>query len=281
MSFLRNEMFNARNYFDQPIQKPNGTLEKHAALPPAGLWLHTWEDPSVHSQQIQYRRKDRDLLLLFGRTAPREDPSDLQPGRANRQPSAQGDFSDVCPAYVPASQWQVSTSPVRPTPIARFTLPMKRSPLIFPGFGLCARINVSYHASALLATRALSQLPNSTIGCNTTNPTAHRRAVMTPRSRLPTYWREELFRIDHNLTPRQQLILPLHSRRMEHHHADAAVGRRSEQLSHRGEQARRSRASTMVLNLTQHAASRDSQPHRHLGLFGRAHYADSASRARE
>src|SRR5208337_5125439 len=71
-----------------------------------------------------------------------------------------------------------------------------------PGF-FYAHANPSYTASAILQSNIIPPA-NSTTGCNSTNPTAFKHCYVASVS-PPTYWREELFRIDHNLTPKQQL----------------------------------------------------------------------------
>jgi len=58
-------------------------------------------------------------------------------------------------------------------------------------------------STAILNTGIIPE-PNSSFGCNTTNPTGLPKCYVASVS-PSTYWREELFRIDHLVTPSQQL----------------------------------------------------------------------------
>ena len=190
--FLRNEMFNARNYFDQPIQKPNGTLEKRTPLYRRQDFGFTLGGP-IFIPHGYNPKKDRTFFFFSEEMRLEKTPVDFNqavPTAAERQ----GDFSDVCPAYVPGASGTFKPAAYPDCPHAP-----DEGTGILPG----RTVTINYTSQAILNSGIIPE-PNSTFGCNTTNPTALPRcynAAVSP----PTYWREELFRIDHNLTSKQQL----------------------------------------------------------------------------
>jgi len=110
-----------------------------------------------------------------------------------------GNFSDVCPPLVPGGSYppafNPSTTSYTDCPIGSATNS--------GGNYVGSTLNVDPISAALLNTGIIPE-PNSSTGCNTTNPSplAHcYTATVSP----PTYWREELFRIDHNLTSKERL----------------------------------------------------------------------------
>jgi hypothetical protein len=185
--FVRNEMFNARNYFDAPGRTPLYRRQDYGGTIGGPLYI-----PNRYNT-----KKDKTFFFFSEELRLEKTPvayNQAVPTVAERS----GDFSDVCGgeevvdkgAYYPGSAYPdcpvAATNGVNPN----------------PGFSN-ARVNVSYTAAAMLATNTIP-LPNSTIGCNSTNPTLLAHCYVASVS-PPTYWREELFRIDHNLTPNQQL----------------------------------------------------------------------------
>ena len=184
--FVRNEMFNARNYFDAPGRTPLYRRQDYGGTIGGPLYI-----PNRYNT-----KKDKTFFFFSEELRLEKTPvayNQAVPTVAERS----GNFSDVCPpsaingsAYFPGSAYP-------DCPVAA-----SNGVSAYPGF-IGARVNVSYTAAAMLASNTIP-LPNSNIGCNTTNPTLLPRCYVASVS-PPTYWREELFRIDHNLTPSEQL----------------------------------------------------------------------------
>jgi Carboxypeptidase regulatory-like domain/TonB-dependent Receptor Plug Domain len=193
--FLRNEMFNARNYFDQPNPAPLGFEGKPTYRTPLYRRLDfgaTFGGPLFIPHL--YNTSKTKTFFFFSEEIRREktpvDYNQAVPTMAERS----GNFSDVCPTLVPGA-------------------PMTFNPAAFPdcpqgkieGTGPLAgrTVGVNYTSSAILNS-GLIPAPNSVGGCNTTNPSPLARCY-TGSVSPPTHWREELFRIDHNLTANQRL----------------------------------------------------------------------------
>ena len=203
--FVRNEFFNARNYFDQPGRAPLYRRQDYGGTIGGPLYIpdryNTKKDKTFFffSEELRLEKTP----VAYNQAVPTGDTSDVPPGEGERN----GDFSDVCPpaaanggTYYPADyKNQDGTQKYPDCPVVAPNLEVSTK---FPGFAY-AHANPSYTATAMLATNTIP-LANSTIGCNTTNPTAFKRCYVASVSPA-TYWREELFRIDHNLTQKQQL----------------------------------------------------------------------------
>jgi hypothetical protein len=193
--FIRNEAFNARNYFDLPGRTPLYRRQDYGGTLGGPIYI-----PNRFNT-----KKDSTFFFFSEELRLEKTPVDYNqavPTLAERG----GDFSDVCPADAtnpPAGGYSGGYGNYYPgsaypdCPVAAPDGSGKN-----PGFNH-AHVNVNYDAQAMLASNVIP-FPNSTFGCNTTNSTALPRcydAAVSP----PTYWREELFRIDHNLTPSEQL----------------------------------------------------------------------------
>lgn len=182
--FLRNEVFNARNYFDAPGRTPlyrrqdiGGTIGGPLFIP------HMYE--SGKSKTFFFFSEE--LRLEKTPTAYNQ----AVPTMAERT----GDFRDVCPIPVPGN---VDTLNLTANPDCPHG-PINTSGQLVPS----RTVSVGYTSGAILNTGIIPQ-PNAVTGCNTTNPTGLPRCYLASVS-PSTYWREELFRIDHKLTPSQQL----------------------------------------------------------------------------
>jgi hypothetical protein len=110
----------------------------------------------------------------------------------------------VCPAVANGTQVQFSRAQYPDCPDSQLgnTSTAQSQPLTF----LNNQINyphngffINQNASALLDTGTIP-LPNATSGCNSTGTNCYNGEVS-----LPTYWREELFRIDHALSSKWQV----------------------------------------------------------------------------
>jgi hypothetical protein len=105
-----------------------------------------------------------------------------------------GDFNDVCPAYGSVSSVD---------PVAYPDCPTQGNGVAFPHNQLNYAVGnptygVNRNAVALLNTGVIP-FPNATSGCSSSIGSCYNADVS-----LPTYWREELFRIDHAINSKLQ-----------------------------------------------------------------------------
>jgi hypothetical protein len=197
----RNEIFNSRNYFDQTLRAPlyrkndfGGTIGGPVFIPKL------------------YPQKNRTFFFFSEEFRLEKDPTDNNfnqavPSLAERpslRTNADGtqylgaDFSDVCPVLPPGVAI-ASFNPVQfpdcPHITAGTTLPYN-----ILGY-YDSSLPLSHNAAidpvgAALANSGMIPLPNSSGGCNSTVGSCYDFAFAQP-----TYWREELFRIDHDIKP--------------------------------------------------------------------------------
>jgi len=205
--FLRNEFFNARNYFDQTLSSPTFRKDDFGFTLGGPLLI-----PKI------YPRKDRTFFFFSEEFRLEKDPTDnnfnqavpsLAERPSNRQ-AADGtkyvgaDFSDVCPVIPPGLD-RTTFNPAQfpdcphllvndyttfPFNIVGYTdtaHPISQNPQIDP-------------VGIALVNSGMIPLPNSTAGCNSTIGSCYDFAYAQP-----TYWREELFRIDHDFKPNGKL----------------------------------------------------------------------------
>jgi hypothetical protein len=177
--FIRNEFFNARNYFDQTSQAPLYRRNDFGATLGGPLFIPN-----------HYNTDKNKTFFFFSEEARLErTPQDFNqavPSVAERN----GYFGDVCP-FATSGQEVFFTR-------AAFPDCPDISPegdsvhfLTFPG----NTVPIDSNASILLGTGNIPA-PTSSSGCNSSIRSCY-DATVSP----PTYWREELFRIDHNFTP--------------------------------------------------------------------------------
>jgi hypothetical protein len=196
--FIRNEMFNARNYFDPIFQKPNGLPDKRTPLYRRQDYGGTFGGP-LYIPGVYNTKKDKTFFFWSEELRLEKTPVDYNqavPTAAERN----GDFSDVCPLAIPGGSTNnnLDITQYPDCPRAPAAGGSSGTPYVPQ-----RQVNVGYISQAILNT-GIIPAPNSTFGCDTTNPTTEPRcynAAVSP----PTYWREELFRIDHVLTPNEQL----------------------------------------------------------------------------
>ncbi len=216
--FIRNEVFNSRNYFDAPGRAPlyrrqdfGGTIGGPLTIPHLyntkrnKTFFFFSEEVRLEKTPTDYNQavpslKERGLVMT-----PQGIEENLSSPNANGLVSQVFDFSDVCP--------------LRGTPEAigfnRQTFPdcpsVSGSPnLLQPLYNLLgqqqlagpANVGVDKNALAILEAN-LIPLPNSATGCNytvpnpdPTDPNHCYNAAISPS----TYWREELFHIDQAVT---------------------------------------------------------------------------------
>jgi len=194
--FLRNEMFNARNYFDQPGRTPlyrrqdyGGTLGGPLFIP---RMYNTQKDKTFFffSEELRMEKTPVDYNQAVPTSAERGESTENL-GQGNF--TGVGDFSDVCPVTEPG---QATTS----LDTSKYPDCPRYSP---KGASHWGSISTGYVAKGLLNTNIIPEA-NSTFGCDTTNTTSFNRCYVGSVS-PPTYWREELFRIDHVLSPNEQV----------------------------------------------------------------------------
>jgi hypothetical protein len=178
--FFRNEIFNAKGYFDvgnrAPLYRRNdfgGTIGGPVVLPHfydgrGKTHFFFSEEVRLETDPYAYRQ--------------------AVPSFAERN----GDFSDVCPANGGAlTRTQYPDCPQSGNTGTALTP--------FPGNSLRGSGTLNRNALAILGT-GIIPFPNATSGCNSTTGSCYNTDVS-----LPTYWREELFRIDHALSQKVQL----------------------------------------------------------------------------
>ncbi|MGA2923591.1 MAG: carboxypeptidase regulatory-like domain-containing protein [Candidatus Sulfotelmatobacter sp.] len=229
--FVRNEFFNARNYFDQTAKPPlyrrqdfGGYIGGPLTIP--GVY-NTKRDKTFffYSEEFRYEKtpidynqavpglKERGLVM----TANGIQPNISSPNQNTGIVGQVFDFSDVCPPAGGSGSFNrtqypdcPSTWPVGSTqaePIVSYLEALPSGP---PAPSNAGNIGVDKN-SLLILNANLIPLPNSATGCNYNLPVTTILAPSDPyrcyvTSVSPsTYWREELFRIDHNLTQKLKL----------------------------------------------------------------------------
>ncbi|GGH17426.1 TonB-dependent receptor [Silvibacterium dinghuense] len=187
--FFRNEDLNAKGYFDvgnsAPLYRRNdfgGTIGGPLSIPhlyDARSHTHFFfsEEARIEKDPYAYRQAVPSL------------------GERN------GDFSTVCPAVANGGQASFSRTEYPDCPdlyLGNSTSPFTfyNNQMTYPGN---TGVFLNHNALALLG-NGIFPAPNATTGCTTTGSSCY-----LADASLPTYWREELFRIDHALPANQQL----------------------------------------------------------------------------
>jgi hypothetical protein len=183
--FLRNEMFNAKGYFDvgnrAPLYRRNdfgGTIGGPLSIP--HIYDAKGKTHFFFSEEFRIEKTP---------TAYRQ----AVPSFAERS----GIFNDVCPAYTPNGTFSRTQFPDCPSEGVNGNNGQLNlfSANVVNGAGSPLNRN----ATAILGTGVIPY-PNATSGCNSTIGSCYNVDVS-----LPTSWREELFRIDHTLNEKTQL----------------------------------------------------------------------------
>jgi len=174
--FLRNEAFNAKGYFDvgknAPLYRRNdfgGTIGGPIVIP--HLYDGRGKTHFFFSEEVRLEKSP---------TAYRQ----AVPSLAERN----GDFSDVCPAESNGGQATINRTQFPDCPALNpgFNKGFYNNQLTYGDSGVILNQN----ALAILNTGVIP-FPNAISGCNSTVGSCYNVDVS-----LPTYWREELFRID-------------------------------------------------------------------------------------
>lgn len=191
--FFRNEDLNAKGYFDAgknaPLYRRNdfgGTIGGPLSIP------HL------------YDAKGRTHFFFSEEARIETDPYAYRqavPSLAERN----GDFNGVCPAVPIGGQTSFSRTQYPDCPDTLLGEQTGAQPttfvnnqLIYPGNN---GVFLNQNALAIL-NNGVIPLPNASSGCNSTGS-----ACFVGDVSLPTYWREELFRIDHAITSKEAASL--------------------------------------------------------------------------
>jgi len=198
--FIRDEMFNARNYFDAPGRTPLYRRQDYGGTIGGPLYIpgkyNTKKDKTFFffSEELRLEKTPVDYNQAVPTAAERgEDTQNLGYGNF----TGVGDFSDVCPQIPHGGSSGALNITDYPD------CPRSPSQTQSNAYTPESEVSVGYISKAILNSNIIPE-PNSVTGCNTTNPTALARCYVAAVS-PPTYWREELFRIDHVLSPTEQV----------------------------------------------------------------------------
>ena len=183
--FVRNELFNARNYFDIGTQAPlyrrndfGGTIGGPVFIP-------------GHYNAA----KDKTFFFFSEEVRREKTPTEFNqgvPSVAERN----GYFGDVCPFALPQQQVTFLRTQFPDCP-QKNAAASGNFVETFPGNQVTLPNSNTFdpNAAILLGT-GIIPAPTSNTGCNSSIASCYDAAVSTP-----TDWREELFRLDHNFTP--------------------------------------------------------------------------------
>lgn len=197
--FLRNEMFNARNYFDQPDPVPQGYTGKRKYRTPLYRRLDfggTVGGP-LYIPHLYNTNKTKTFFFFSEEIRREKTPVNYNqavPTMAERS----GDFSDVCPTIGAGVSGQLVPATGYPD-CPRLTVNGSNGIAVYAA----QTVPVDYISKAILNAGLIPE-PNSSSGCNSTSSAALPHCYVASISPA-THWREELFRIDHNLTEHERL----------------------------------------------------------------------------
>ena len=225
--FTRNEAFNARNYFDLTSKAPlyrrqdfGGTIGGPLIIP--GLYnkkrdrtfFFFSEEVRLEKTPVEYNQavpglKERGLIMTPQGIRQNLGVNPLNPG----QVAQIFDFTDVCPPFGGSGTFDRQQYPDCPAFGNLGSTHTEQAAYFLegtPSLGQGAPFGVDKNARVILNSN-LIPLPNSPVGCNYAlpitvvlgpdDPNRCYVAAVSPS----TYWREELFRIDHNLTQKLKL----------------------------------------------------------------------------
>jgi hypothetical protein len=203
--FLRNEFFNARNYFDPPGKAPLYRRQDFGFTLGGPLYI-----PGVFNTQKKktFFFWSEEFRLENSPVGPGGEPGDFNqavPTLAERS----GNFNDVCPFELPGQAAPFHRQSYPDCPAATYTgLGDQYVPYAGNLLGAQGGLTPVLNQSSVALMNALIPQPNSTTGCNSS--LVGQIDVQTGQPLMPcyvaavsppTYWREELARIDHDITP--------------------------------------------------------------------------------
>jgi hypothetical protein len=192
--FLRNEDLNAKGYFDIGKSAPLYRRNDFGGTIGGPVWIpHVYDGRGkTHFFFSEERRQE---------TSPTAYRQGV-PSLAERN----GDFSDVCPAVANGEFGTFTRAAYPDCPDTNLgqgnsnTLStFRNNQLNYPGSQYDGQpVVLNQNAVAILGT-GIIPLPNATSGCNSSGSSCY-----IADASLPTYWRQELFRIDHTLNQNWQ-----------------------------------------------------------------------------
>jgi len=183
--FIRNEFFNARNYFDETKEAPLYRRNDFGA---------TLGGPVLIPRL--YDGKGKTYFFFSEEFRLERTPTAYNQGVPSAAEQS-GNFSDVCPFVTPAlgglqgGTTTFSRSKYPDCPGISSSNQKLGTFITFPG----NIVPIDHNAAAIMSTNIIP-LPTSTTGCNSSIGSCF-DADVSPS----TYWREELFKVDHNITP--------------------------------------------------------------------------------
>jgi hypothetical protein len=192
--FIRNEFFNSKNYFDIGPKAPLYRRNDFGATLGGPVII-----PKI------YNGKDKTYFFFSEEFRIERTPTPYNQG----VPSAAeqlGNFSDVCPFVtppmngLPGSSTQFSRNQYPDCPGILEALPPGNTAQPAKYFTFPGNIVPIDPNAQLLLNNNILPLPNSTTGCNSSIGSCFTGDVSPS-----TYWREELFKIDQALTPKNKL----------------------------------------------------------------------------
>lgn len=216
--FARNNIFNARNYFDQtphaPLYQkydPGGTIGGPVYIPGhynpnKDKTFFFWSEEYRHDKEpVEFNQPVPSNEERNCQDAPNPQPACLNPMGYFGVPGPFADFSDVCPPvnggiggqFVRASGSKYYSAPDCPAAPGSISGTVVINKLTYPIFSAYPYnlVPISKLAQTLLGTGVIPA-PTSTTGCNSPIGACY-DATISPL----TTWRQELFRIDQNFTP--------------------------------------------------------------------------------
>jgi len=196
--FLRNELFNSRNYFDRPGRTPLYRRNDFGFTLGGPVYI-----PGFYNES-----KDKTYFFFSEEWRLERTPTPYNqavPSVAEQS----GNFSDVCPFTLPAMNGlpggqavfhrttdSTYSGAVYPDcPGISNNSQQAHTFLSYPG----NIVPIDPNAAAIMSNNIIP-LPNATQGCNSSIGSCFVTDVSPS-----TYWREELFKIDHNFTPNTKL----------------------------------------------------------------------------
>ena len=187
--FVRNEVWNARNFFDQTYGAPLYRRNDFGLTLGGPLFI-----PHLYNRQ-----KDKTFFFFSEEIRRERTPQDFNQGVPSLAERA-GNFSDVCPFAEPGR----NGLPGQAVEFTRTAFPdCPASAGAADNFNYLVgftgnQVPIDPSAAALLNT-GFFPLPNSTTGCNSSISSCYDSVVS-----LPTHWHEELFKIDQHFTQKLQ-----------------------------------------------------------------------------
>ncbi|HXW57735.1 MAG TPA: carboxypeptidase-like regulatory domain-containing protein [Candidatus Cybelea sp.] len=195
--FIRNEFFNARNFFDQTPKTPLYRRNDFGLTLGGPVYIPNRYNTNKQKTFFFFSQEFR-----FEKTP--VDYNQAVPSNAERA----GNFSDVCPAdktfiITPSNKSLYPDCPVLAYSQATGSYIRSAYNGTVSGFAT-DQLPIDPTSQALLAANLLPA-PNSVGGCNSTVSTASNPACYVASVSPPTAWMESLFRIDQNLSPNEIL----------------------------------------------------------------------------